>query len=315
VGSRLAILGWHNVESSWCFPASGGSGTRGLARQLLAVAKVANVVPLAPALSMLGGGHALPRRAVALTFDDGYRDTLDIAVPILEKLGLPATFFLVPGLLSGAVTPWWEVIPWAFARSTRPAVDWDGTVLPTGGPAGRRSSRRVAARMKASNQQARDRMVAELVERLRPEGEAPSHGLFLDWDGARELVRRGFSVGSHSMHHAILAREGIGEQSNDLAVSRRRLQGELGVGVELLAYPNGQPGDYDVNTVQAARLAGYSHAITTVEGWNLASTPAHEIRRFVMYPERGVSGFAVIAGRRGLSLAGRALGRRGRAGR
>jgi peptidoglycan/xylan/chitin deacetylase (PgdA/CDA1 family) len=314
VGSRLAILGWHNVEGSWCFPAEGGSGVRGLARQLVALTKVANIVPLAPALKQLGDGRALPRRAVAITFDDGYRDTLDLAVPILERLGLPATFFLVPGLLSGTVSPWWELTPWAVAHSTQSAVDWTGTMLATRDHAGRRSSGWIMARMKASDRKTRDRMLSELLERLRPEGEAPSRELFLDWDGAREIVRKGFSVGSHSMHHAILAREEPGEQAEDLAASRRQLEGELGVAVELLAYPNGQPGDYDADTVQAARLAGYSHAITTVEGWNLASTPAYELRRFVMYPERGLSGFAVIGGRRGLTLAGRVLGGRERAG-
>jgi peptidoglycan/xylan/chitin deacetylase (PgdA/CDA1 family) len=306
----LAVLGWHNVEGSWCFPAKRGSGARGLERQLLALTKVANVVPLAPALQSLGGGRSLPRRAVALTFDDGYLDTLNLAVPVLGKLGLPATFFLVPGLLSGAVTPWWEVVPWAFARSTRNAVDWDGEVLPTSGHAGRRSSGRVMGWLKARDQKTRDRLVSELVERLRPEGDPPGRTLFLDWDGAREIVRSGFSVGSHTMHHAILAHEGPDEQAEDLAASRRQLEGELGVVVELLAYPNGQPGDYGADTVQAARLAGYSHAITTIEGWNLASTPAYELRRFVMYPERGLSGFAVIGGRRGLSLAGRLLGGR-----
>jgi peptidoglycan/xylan/chitin deacetylase (PgdA/CDA1 family) len=278
------------------------------------LSKLANVVPLAPALRLLRSGRALPRRAVAITFDDGYQDTLDLAVPILEKLGLPATFFLVPGLLSGAVTPWWEVVPWAFARSTRRRIDWDGDVLATGGDAGRRSSGRIAAWMKASDRKTRDRMTSELVERLSPEGEVPGRRLFLDWEGAREIVRRGFSVGSHSMHHAILAHERARDQIDDLAGSRRQLEAELGVAVELLAYPNGQPGDYDVDTMQAAQLAGYSHAVTTIEGWNMASTSAYELRRFVMYPERGVSGFAVIAGRRGLSLAGRALGRSGQAG-
>jgi peptidoglycan/xylan/chitin deacetylase (PgdA/CDA1 family) len=275
----------------------------------------ANIVSLAPALELLADGHGLPHRAVAITFDDGYRDTLELAVPILERLGVPAVFFLVPGLLSGAVTPWWEVIPWAFVRSTRSKIEWDGMILPAGDHAGRRSSDWVMAQMKACDQRTREQMTSELVERLRPEGEVPGRQLFMDWDDARDLVRRGFTVGSHSMRHAILAREGSGEQAEDLLDSRRELEAELGGGVELLAYPNGQPGDYGANTIQAARTAGYSHAVTTVEGWNLASTPAYELRRFIMYPERGVSGFAVIAGRQALSLTGRVLGRRGQAGR
>jgi hypothetical protein len=121
-GDRLIVLMWHNVEGTWCYPAAPGAGTRGLAQQLRRLKQLASVVPLEDALEALAAGRPLPSRAVAITFDDGYRDNLDLAAPLLQDLGLPATFFLVPGLLSYEVRPWWEIVvrglPWRGRRSS-----------------------------------------------------------------------------------------------------------------------------------------------------------------------------------------------------
>ncbi|HEX3212298.1 MAG TPA: GNAT family N-acetyltransferase, partial [Actinomycetota bacterium] len=126
-------------------------------------------------------------------------------------------------------------------------------------------------------------------------GEPDHRRLFLGWDGARELLARGFEVGGHSTDHAILARESPAAQLTDLVESRRRLEGELDVAVEVLAYPNGSRADYDAATVDAARRAGYSHGLTARSGWNSRATPLFEIRRVVLEPQRG---FADIGAQR-----------------
>ena len=232
--------------------------------------------------------------AVALTFDDGYQDNLRLAVPLLEKLRLPATFFLVPGLLSGDVRAWWEILGWGFARSTRATVHWDGRVLPTRGRAGRGSLRWIMEGLKSCDQAVRQRKVTTLLDLLEPEGEPNDRNLFLDWDGARELVRRGFAVGSHSMYHAILSREAPDEQLRDLVASRRRLEAELQVPIRLLAYPNGTRADYDAVTMAAAERAGYRHALGAHAGLNRRSTPGYAHSRLVLQPQRSFSEIIVM---------------------
>jgi peptidoglycan/xylan/chitin deacetylase (PgdA/CDA1 family)/CelD/BcsL family acetyltransferase involved in cellulose biosynthesis len=292
---RLLIVAWHNVEGSWHYPADPGAGAAGFEHQLRRLDRLGTIVPLEPALRRLATGQPLPSRAIALTFDDGYRDNLEVGAPVLERLGLPATFFLVPGILSGTVGPWWETVAWALARSSKATLDWEGRTLAVGGPAGRRALPWLTERLKLGDQAARGRAVAELVERLEPDGEPGHRRLFLDWDGARELRRRGFSVGAHSMDHAILARESPAAQLQDLVESRRRLEAELDVAVDLLAYPNGSRADYDAVTVDAARRAGYSHALTARSGWNSRGTSLFEVRRVVLEPHRG---FADMGARR-----------------
>jgi peptidoglycan/xylan/chitin deacetylase (PgdA/CDA1 family) len=287
VSHRLTILAWHNVEATWCYPAAAGTGVRGLGRQLQWLKRVANVVPLERALGDLNAGRPLPPRAVALSFDDGYRDTLDLAVPILERLRLPATFFLVPGLLSGEVSAWWEHLGWAFANAGAATVRFGDRDLPVRGAEGRRSYELLSDRLRELDRSQRDRATQELVERLRPSGQARERELFMDWQAAKELVERGFEVGSHSNYHAVLSRERAAEQVRDLATARERLEGGLGVPVRLLAYPSGQASEYDRDTVRAAELAGHTHAFTTDAGWNTRATPRLEEHRVVLEPYRG----------------------------
>jgi peptidoglycan/xylan/chitin deacetylase (PgdA/CDA1 family) len=295
MADRLLVLGWHNVESTWLFPSRPGAGTRGLERQLRFLRRYTNVVDLREALATLAAGRPLPARAVAITFDDGYRDQLELAVPMLERLDLPATFFLIPGVLSRTVRPWWELVAWAFMRASRDAVVWEGATMRLQTPAGRRSALLgVAERLKRRDRVARDAALEEMTGALAPQGDPGDGEMFLDWDGARRLTRGRLTIASHTFHHGILSQEDEPTQQHDLLLSRQQLEQELEVEVDLLAYPNGRLGDYDATTMAAARQAGYTHAITTMPGWNRPSTPPYEVLRFVQQPERGVPGLAIV---------------------
>ncbi len=283
----LIVLGYHNVEGTACFPAAPGAGTRGLRQQFATLRKVANVVPLEDALHRMSDGAPLPPRAVAITFDDGYRDNLTVAGPMLRELGLPATCFLVPELLSGEVVPWWEELASAFREARAPSVEWADRRLPLGTGEERRAAfTAVAAELKVINGRRRRQAVDELVaaadpaEPYRPERE------FLDWDGARRLQDY-MTIGSHSLRHDVLSREEAQDQATDIATARRRLQTELGTGIGVIAYPNGEAADYDRATLEAVGHAGHTFGVTTEPGRNTAATPRFEIRRSVLLTQRG----------------------------
>jgi peptidoglycan/xylan/chitin deacetylase (PgdA/CDA1 family) len=283
----LVVLGYHNVEGTACFPSAPGAGSRGLLQQFRALRKVANVVPIEDALQRMVDGAPLPPRAVAITFDDGYRDNLTVAGPMLRELGLPATCFLVPELLSGEVTPWWEELASAFQHARATSVGWAEQRVPLGSPDERRAAfKNVAADLKVMNGARRREAVTELVAEADPAEPYRPEREFLDWDGARRLQDY-MTIGSHSLRHDILSCEGAEEQRTDILTARRRLQAELGTGAEVIAYPNGEAADYDDRTVEAAENAGHTFGVTTMPGWNTASTPRFEIRRSVLLSERG----------------------------
>lgn len=278
-GPALIVFAWHNVEGTWFFPRRPGAGRRRLTRQLATIGRLFTVMGLADAVARLSSGEPLPRRAAALTFDDGYRDHLEVAVPILERLRLPATFFLVPALLDGA-DAWWEEVGRACATTRVRRLDWDGTTLVFGsGKARARTAERVCERLKPRPRGDRLAGVRELVALLAP-GVPPRDRLFMDCEGALRLARRPLAeIGSHSRGHDILSREPAADQSRDLAAARRALRSGLGVPVPGLAYPNGTPADYDERTVSAARDAGHEWAVTTIRGINRVDTSPFELRR------------------------------------
>lgn len=290
-GRTLMVLGWHNVEGSWCFPAAPGAGTRGLTRQLALLRKVTTIVPLRAALADLRAGRPLPPRALAVTFDDGYRDNLTIAGPLLRRMGIPATCFLVPGILSGQVVPWWERLGWAFRAARADRLDWEGRTWTLGDRADpvdrdrRAAFKEVSSILKRRDRAAREAAMDVLVGLLEPSGQYRADEQFLDWDGARELGRF-MELGSHTMYHCIMSQESASAQKADLAESRTLLSERLGGEFDVLAYPNGTRADYDAATLAGCEAVGYDFAVTTRPGWNTADTPPLEIRRWVMNPER-----------------------------
>lgn len=282
------VLCWHNVEGTWCFPSAPGAGVSGLERQLRALRSLTNIVPLGWALRAMSDGLPLPARALSITFDDGYRDNLTLAGPLLRRLQIPATCFLVPGILSGDVVPWWERLAWALSEAQTDHVEWKQKRVMLYSAAERYTAfRKMAEQLKSSDRRHRESAVNEFVLRLSPSGEYRFRDQFLDWDGARELQQY-MEVGSHSMYHAILSRETEKAQHEDLEDSRRQLSEGLDADVRLLAYPNGTRIDYNANTVTAAKHAGYAYALTSEYGWNTRFTAPYELRRWVIRPERGV---------------------------
>jgi peptidoglycan/xylan/chitin deacetylase (PgdA/CDA1 family) len=290
VSDRLLVLCWHNVTPTWFFPGPPGARLRGLAAQLRVIRRLCTPIALEPALDDLFAGRPLPPRAVALTFDDGYRDNLDLALPLLEDLDMPATFFLVSGILDAEVEPWWELLGWAFARSESRAVDWRGTTV-LGGAEARRYPAfwPVADRLKPMTRRERTEAVEELIDALRPRGPRPDwHRMFLDWSGAREMAAR-TSVGSHTRWHGILSRETASDQSAELAHAAGRIRDELGVPARTLAYPNGSAADVDAGSVAGARAAGHDFAVTTEPGMNPPDTDPLLVERQVLDPLDGAT--------------------------
>ncbi|WFG44943.1 polysaccharide deacetylase family protein [Pseudonocardia alni] len=289
---RLLLLGYHNIESTWRWPARPGVGRRRFAGHVRALSRFANVLPLDSAVADLQAGRALPERAVAITFDDGYRDNLDVAVPILAAAGAPATVFLVPGFLSGTVVPWWEYLAHAVHTTRRPVLPFRGRELSLDGARARAGALAVVEEaVKELDDRTRQDEVRSVVERLEPPEEFDHRALFLDWDGAAGLVDAGIGIGSHTTSHSILSREHPAEQASDLLHSRFELMNVLGTTVDGLAYPNGTRADYDRHSIDGARSAGHRYAVTTTPGPSDGTTPRFELRRRLVLSTQPVERF------------------------
>lgn len=297
MGRRLLVLGWHNIDSTPYAPAAPSTGQLGFERQLAVLDRIATIVPLAEAVDTLAAGGSLPPRAVALTFDDGYADCLDTVVPVLDERGMPGTFFLVSDILSGRVSAWWEDLADAVDRAEVLDVEWAGRTHDLSTPRARHGAHQALKReLKLVDGATRAAAVEAIAERIAPAA-PPRPPLFLDWDGARALAATGHGIGSHTVTHAILAREDHDAQLAELVESRHALEEGLGQTVDLLAYPNGKDGDYDERTMGFVEQAGYRAAITTRAGFAGSDASPFAMRRVLVTPHTNVGDLLAKVGR------------------
>lgn len=228
-----------------------------------------NVLPLDEAASRLSGG-TLPERALAITFDDGYADNHDVALPILQKHGLTATFFIATGFLDGG-RMWNDTVIESVRRSPLTALALDGTDAASVGPLPLDSVESRAAAIgkllgaiKYLPGEKRLACVAAIAERSKS---PMPDDLMMRSDQVRALHRAGMQIGAHTVSHPILAKLTPDAARDEIARSKRSLESLLGDSVELFAYPNGKPGtDYTDASVEVVRELGFSSAVSTAVG-------------------------------------------------
>lgn len=239
------------------------------------------VVPLDKGARLLKEG-GLPERALAITFDDGYADNHDVALPILRRHGLPATFFIATGFL-GRGCMWNDLVIEAFRSTKLRQIDLSD--LLGGGPflLEQPADRRIAleaviARTKYLQPERRLELVGTIGARLEVD---PPAGLMMTADEVVALRKAGMQIGAHTVSHPILATLDASQKRREIAESKHVLEAMLGEPVDLFAYPNGKPGeDFDAESVQAVREAGFTAAVTTARGAANRHTDVFQIPRF-----------------------------------
>jgi peptidoglycan/xylan/chitin deacetylase (PgdA/CDA1 family) len=87
----------------------------------------------------------------------------------------------------------------------------------------------------------------------------------MSWDNLREMRDGGMEIGSHGVHHRMLAKLPASLMNAELVESRRRMKAELGAPARVLSYPVGGHDAFDEDVIAAARAAGYEMACTYME--------------------------------------------------
>lgn len=263
-GRRLVILHYHRVPAEPDPMCPDLLERRAFAVHMQALAEVFNVLPLSEAIPRLLDGTLGPR-AAAITFDDGYADNFQVALPVLQHFRLPATFFVAAGFLDGGCMFNDLVIE---ACRVAPTGRWStgiaetGTCQVTDGPGRVRLADQLIGRLKYLG--AEERLDAALRLLRSAGGRQPDH-LMMTADEVRGLHRAGMEIGGHTLTHPILARLGAEDAAREIRDGKAALEGLLGAPVQLFAYPNGKPGsDYLPRDVALARDAGFTAALTTV---------------------------------------------------
>jgi peptidoglycan/xylan/chitin deacetylase (PgdA/CDA1 family) len=268
IAPSAQILQFHRVlpEPDPYLPAM---ATEAFTRQMECLKRHFRVLPLVELLEAVERAK-VPKDAIAITFDDGYRDNYDHAFPILRQLDLPATFFLATGVISTSSVLWHDRVFRAFALTTEheigPIAESTRTHRMEDTSARDTTRDAVLGYLKTLHPLERDRRVEEVLGRLRVQDAPPGERMMLSWDEVRRMADSGFAFGAHTVTHPVLSRLPREEVRTELVASRVEIERRLGTACHVLAYPNGRPADYSAKVKELAGEAGYRWALSTVFG-------------------------------------------------
>lgn len=322
--SRLApgclILLYHRVVDLPTDPYLLAVSPAHFAEHLTVLQKIARPIALERLADGLRDGK-IPRRAVAVTFDDGYFDNLDYAKPMLERYDVPATFFVAPEVSTDAGEFWWDTLERIFLQTgslpptLRLTIDgvlheWQlgSSAVYDADEFARHSSWNYGRKDDPTPRQAVLRSIHRLLSSLSDNKRKNALQQLRAWSGLDTTLRPDYRtltpaqtlcltqgelcrVGAHTMTHPVLAKLSPEQQHHEIWQSKSRLEQIVGQPVTSFAYPHGLKSDYSDMTVDMVRKAGFDCACAAFPGIVRYDTDTHQLPRLLIRNDNG-DGFA-----------------------
>ena len=287
---RLLVLCYHGVvaeeapEDEYRYRNTVGVAT--FRKQLSTISRLLNPVCLDDVLMAIRGVKPLPPYSVLVTFDDGYRNNLIHAAPVLEEYGVPAVFHVTTDYIGRTDILWTQELHERVMGWTRPILPMPDGSPDVPIPLGTKQRIRIAEHVRAVCKQVCNEARIDYLNCLRSGGDAsqPLDGsgelfAFMTWEDVRALHQRGFEIGSHTLTHPILSRLTNNALQRELRRSKAIIEERVGTACRCIAYPNGGRRDVSPTVISEVRSAGYQIGLTTIPRLNSIPCPAFEIGR------------------------------------
>jgi peptidoglycan/xylan/chitin deacetylase (PgdA/CDA1 family) len=270
------VLGYHRVVDDFGSAAAHAFPSMLISRRMLErhvdwIARRFQVVSLED-LPSVSERTRTPMPLAAITFDDGYRDVYEHAVPLLKRKGLPATVFVATDYVgSDAALPHDRL----YLLLTRASRRWrsfseqllrllQGLDLPLATPAMFVLSRSVQSALRTLITTLSGAHVQRVIDALEkecgPVGVVPDGFRLMTWSMVHDLSRAGIGIGSHTKSHALLTNESPDRVADETLGSQGALIAQLGRPSAAFAYPDGR---FDATAARAVAAAGFQIAVTT----------------------------------------------------
>jgi peptidoglycan/xylan/chitin deacetylase (PgdA/CDA1 family) len=284
---RLSVLIYHRVPAQPDELLPGEPCAAEFERTMRWVKSVFNVIPLEEGVAGIKSGK-LPRRALSITFDDGYANNATVAAPILKRLGLHATFFIATGFLDGGRMFNDDVIE--PVRETKESV-LDLRLLGLGTypvDTVKRKQLAISYILEALKYMPEKRRV-ELAAKVAATAKAGERrDQMMTTAQVKWLGEQGFGIGAHTRTHVMLASTSVDEARAEIRCNKAELENMCGKQVNLFAYPNGKPDvDYSNSSVEVVKELGFHGAVSTSWGAAKVGSDPFQIPRFTPWDAAG----------------------------
>ncbi len=254
--------------------------------QVAYLARTFTCLTVADLVEDLVAGRPFPRRAIAISFDDGYANNVEHALPILKRYGVPATFYLVANFVGGNRLFWDHQLEAAleanYYRQVTLEIAGRHLKLDLTSTEGRAAAlRSLLPVCRPTSNNGLCPLPAQVSAALGYPGPAVNSAYTsMSWAQARELVAAGMHIGTHTMAHTPITQMTRVEAIEDAQVSRATLRKEIGVDAQDFCYVGGFCDAASGDWVRAAGL----RSATTIRGDFVDSAcSAMYLPRMVMY--------------------------------
>lgn len=257
------------------------------AEQIDFLTRIFTPITVEDAALRLRQGLPLPRNAMSVTFDDGYQDFVELALPVLRRYGCPATIYVSTGGIETRERFWWDRVIESFAGTRRSRLDLDIPAKPGGqgdrslrlGLGNRRRAliRTLDALWNLSAAEL-EPLVATIELELGERADVPK-AKRLGLDDIATFDPQLVEVAVHGEQHVDMTLRTADDLVRDINESRRRLEEATGRKLTGFAYPGGRQ---DAATRQLVHRAGFSYAAGTQKGLNRQPFESFNLRRIGM---------------------------------
>lgn len=276
-GREALILGYHNVaplpDNGFPFgPLNGITLPQNFDKQIRYLTKKCNLISMDTLMDCWQNNKPLPKRAVIITFDDGYKDNYLYAYPILRKYDVPATIFLTSGCINSGNLLWWDKVTHLIAETLLSEITIDGIGhfnLRTPSQKWRAIST-IRKKIKVLPELDKLAFIKQLQKNTKVQVKVELAGkIYLSWEEIAEMLKNGVSFGSHTKTHPVLTKIPVEAADKEISESKKKLEKELAQPITFFSYPNGREGDFDQKTKEILKRNNFKAAVTSVYGKNI----------------------------------------------
>ena len=224
-----------------------------------------------------------------IMFDDGYKDNMEYALPILDKYNIKASFYVVTDCIEKNIPTWTHQVEYLFQFTNLNDLSLDFEFLPEGrrvktlnSQTGRIAyGKKLIPLLKKISHEERLLAISEITNKIN-DVELPK--LMMSWNDLRELKKAGHYIGSHSISHAILGTmNDLDEIYYEVRKSGEIIQKHLGDFPKSFSFPIGS---FDERVVETCRKSGYKAGLAVKQQpYNPQKDSIFEIPRIELYNE------------------------------
>lgn len=249
--------------------------------QLIALSKHYQIITLRHAIALMKAG-SLPNNALCITFDDGYENNYSVALPILLKHNLTATFFIASGFLDGGIM--WNDVIIELVRNTEDEVldlsyvNLGQYKISTDVNERRDVLNSIIKEIKHLDGVSRSELIEKIMDR---ESSLLPKDLMMSSEQVRKMSESGMEIGGHTLTHPILSKISDHNVEIELVKDKSRLEKIIGKSISSFAYPNGKKGqDYLDKHAHLVKSIGYEQAVSTNVGITRDNSDLFQLPRY-----------------------------------